>query len=85
MKKVEIEESFGGDTKRFYMPIAIKAKCPKCKSDMIRDFKDQYLSYPIFNKDIEEYFYCDECDSEFSFDMQVNISLSLSVDKLKEL
>ncbi len=45
------EDSFSLDVKRCYMPIVIKAPCPKCGTVVTRDLSSHYESYPVFNED----------------------------------
>jgi len=67
MEKIEVTKKFTIDVKRFYLPIKIIRKCPKCETKVIINIgSDEYLSYPRINdKNFELWFYCENCDYEF--------------------
>jgi hypothetical protein len=44
--------------KRQYMPYIIEWTCPDCGERNTWDLRDQYLSYPPFNKPYDLEFYC---------------------------
>lgn len=50
------------DAKRFYIDKVVKKKCPNCKKKVVRDFNDEYLSYPVLNKAMNISFWCSNCD-----------------------
>jgi len=71
-------EEFDIEVKRFYVPVIIKAKCPKCKKEIENDYSQDYLSYPTANKPMETYFYCEDCDEEF----YINTILKVTLEKV---
>ena len=47
------------DIKRLYLPgVQITATCP-CGKELVKDFEEDYLSYPDFDEPISVYLYCD--------------------------
>jgi len=81
MKKIEINEEFDIEMKRFYLPISIKRECSKCGNICEHDLSINYLSYPTINKNNELYFYCDNCDNEFTINSVLRISLDVEDEK----
>ena len=57
--------------KRFYVPIEVHEKCPKCNHDVVWDGEEDYLSYPNGEEVIE--FYCDNCDNDFTSKKTIEI------------
>jgi len=60
-KKTEVEMS-----KRCYIPVTIKDKCPICSTEVIKDYSEgEYLMNPITNRPFTHTFCCTECDHEW--------------------
>ena len=75
------------NVKRFYFDAKLKMKCPNCGEEMVRDFSDDYLSYPVVEKDEEMALCCDGCDKEFIFPYKIksiNVVLEYDETKVKE-
>ncbi len=58
---------FDIDVKRFYLPAEIKARCPECGSEVVKDFDQDYLMYPTANKKFAVTIYCDGGESGHEF------------------
>jgi C4-type Zn-finger protein len=67
------------EEKRFYFKGKIKVKCPNCKTQMVRDFEDDYLSYPQIGEMDELSYCCEKCDKEWVMPFKVK-----SVDVILE-
>lgn len=90
---IKIKKTGGYDeveVKRFYLPYEIETKCPNCKNKLVRNFADEYLSYP--NVGINEVnLYCEKCDDEdkdceFSLNIELNMEIKLIPgEKLKQV
>jgi len=80
MGKIEIEEEFDLNIKRFYLPFKIEKECPNCKTKCIVDLNMNYLSYPTVNVKKQQYFYCENCEQEFEVDIILKISLDIGDD-----
>ena len=74
------------DDKRCYLPLVIKTKCQTCKEELVRDFNDDYLSYPDLSKPVEVGFYCENCESEYYFnvDLKITATMEFDLEKLKK-
>ena len=64
------------DIKRFYLPTGIKIECPNC-NDAI-EVHSTYLNYPVMNKWKKQYFYCDECDTEFDKHLLLTVTIEIA-------
>lgn len=74
------------DVKRFYFTGEIKCKCPNCQAKMTHDFSSDYLSFPIPGEELDLYFYCQECDSEWYMDAQlksIDVKIDYDADSLR--
>jgi uncharacterized protein YlaI len=68
----ENKDNFKIQVKRFYLPYNIECKCPKCNK--IVEFNDNdYITYPILNKELEINFYCENCYHEFEKKIVIDI------------
>ena len=66
--------------KRTYLPgLVIKSVCPKCDAPYVRDFGDNYLSYPVVGKPIVLTGYCGECGHEWNLGWVV---LKITLEKI---
>jgi len=66
------------DIKRLYLPETIfKMDCPHCGKDVVIDFNETYLSYPIANVVQYHLYYCDNCDTEFHYKAILKLSFEL--------
>lgn len=64
--------------KRFYLPGCIlSSDCPKCSKEVIQDFTNDYIAYPVSGKKDLQYFYCADCDEEWSAPYQLTIEVKL--------
>ena len=63
--------------KRFYLPYTIEVACENCEHMIEQDLSELYLSYPILGKPFKHYFWCEECDHEFSKEMELEINITL--------
>ena len=70
--------AFASDTKRFYMPAKLEMPCPKCHTVLKQDLREDYFSYPNFNKPFDHNLYCATCDDEREVMLVVKISLELA-------
>ena len=71
------KEKFEIPVKRFYIPVEIKEKCPKCKTICSVNLDDNYLSYPSVNhKEVLEV-YCDKCDDEFTICITLELEIKV--------
>ncbi len=76
------------DCKRANLPFTLRSTC-KCGEEVVVDLADdQYLSYPVVGGEDElckmeglepekVHFYCQECDSEWSF--RVRLAMTMTV------
>ena len=78
-----IDKEFELDVKRFHLPIKIYVECPNCFITHAVDLEDSYLSYPTLNKKIEQYCNCNECDTEFEFDITLKVSEEVNTETRK--
>jgi len=87
MKKKQEFKIESLEVKRFYFDGKLEIDCPTCKTKMVRDFSEDYLSYPNFGEEEGLYFYCEDCEKEFEMPGVINatIEVSYDVDKLKEI
>lgn len=77
-KTLKVEGTYDLDIKRCYLPITVETQCPHCDGKNVKDFGDDYLSYPVTNVVMDSYVYCDHCDNEYGF--KVKLFLTLEVD-----
>lgn len=68
------------EVKRFYLPLVVSIDCPRCKSVNEVDFNNEYLSFPVTNKNNAVYVCCNNCDNEYEFD--VNLSIEIEVNNV---
>jgi hypothetical protein len=57
--------------KRCYVDAQIKINCPQCKSELICDLGDQYLSHPEIGIQDQGGAYCDKCEDHVMFPIKV--------------
>ncbi len=71
--------------KRCYVQGAeIKVNCPECKSELIKDLANNYLSYPEMNKSVSVYVFCDKCDKGYSVQVFVkSVTAEIEYDETK--
>jgi hypothetical protein len=80
MFKIETTSDFFSlDVKKFYFPVKIITICSKCKQEIIRDFKVDFLQYPVLNEPISVNFYCKECGKK----IEAKVKLSLNLEEVK--
>ena len=76
-------KAFEIDCKRFYLPYTIEVACEKCGEKITQDLSQQYLGYPQMGKPFDHYFWCEECDHEFSREMELEISITINETKVE--
>jgi len=64
--------------KRQNAPYTLTAKCPKCGERIERDFRTDYLSYPVFGTIEDLGMYCHSCEHEWVIPVKVDIILELA-------
>lgn len=65
------------EVKRLYFPgLKVFAKCPECGDAAVRDFGDNYLSYPEVGTPIKVYF---SCQNRHEWIELVMLSVSMEV------
>lgn len=77
-------ESNSIEVKRFYAPFTLEWKCPGCNSDNTRDFRRDYLMYPMLDAPIEIDMYCPECELEGSTTVQLELNMKLVSNEVVE-
>lgn len=66
------------EVKRFYMPgIVIDAVCPNCNEMVVDDFAENYISFPEVGSPFIYGLYCRECEHEWEFKLQLDITLKV--------
>ncbi len=78
IKTLKVEGKHELSIKRCYLPITLETQCPHCNMNNVKDFGDDYLSYPVTNTKMDSYVYCDHCENEYSF--KIELSITLEVD-----
>lgn len=70
------------EIKRMYLPgVVLKGKCA-CGKHLVRDFSQDYLSYPTMNKVTKVHLYCGDCDDDtVTIQVRLNVSLTLVDEK----
>lgn len=76
MKRFDVTGTTEIDVKRFYIPLTIQLKCPKCNTMNDHNFSEQYLMYPTVNKPESTEIRCKNCDDHFS----VNVILKIAIE-----
>lgn len=62
--------------KRFYVPIKVSDRCPDCSTTVKMDLlNEEQLSYPTVNGLNDLYFYCNNCDEEWTKEVKLTIKL----------
>jgi len=64
--KYEVATGIELDKRTYLNPVVYRTECPECGEEVIKDFEQQYLSYPITGVYEPINHYCDNCDNEFS-------------------
>lgn len=77
MERFEVTGENEISVKRFYLPLVIDVKCPKCQSIQKLDFNDSYLSYPTVNKPNRTDVHCKACDDYFDVNIILRIAIEL--------
>lgn len=74
-------KSFELEVKRFYFPAVLRANCPVCGKECIKDGSGDYLSYPKVNTPTKVYFYCysivDGKDVEHEFKKEIILRITV--------
>lgn len=68
------------DVKRFYLPgVVIKDIC-KCGSEMVKDMKKDYFSYPAWGVPEDLHLYCRDCNTETKVKIKISCKLEVVLD-----
>lgn len=76
------------DIKRLYLPeFTLESACTECGRMIVKDFEDEYLSYPPMNKPFDMIFWCggDGCGHEHIRKVRLGVSLTFVGNKHEEL
>lgn len=74
-----------GLDKRFYAPVRIRSKCPKCGEVVTDNLSENYLSYPVTNKPFVFSMYHYNEKLEEDHDWKVGpVVLRVYLEKVKE-
>ena len=73
------------DIKRFYFPHKYKFKCLECGKEIVYDFEDDYISYPVVNKKSTLYLICNYCNAEYEIDYELRIDIEFYDKTFKRL
>jgi hypothetical protein len=86
---MKIENSnapFEIDVKRFYFPAVLRAHCPTCGKECVKDGEGDYLSYPKTNTPTEVNFYCHSIvnDVDVEHEFSKKIILRVTIEEVSE-
>lgn len=77
----KLTKGYSINIKRFNFEGSYEVKCPKCGSMIEDDFSDYYLSYPTVGETVDRACCCEDCETEFSWDIKiVGIDIEIEVD-----
>lgn len=65
------------NVKRFYLPVSFDVKCMCGKISNI-NLEQDYISYPVVGEPEKIYWYCNGCDTEHDFN--INLKIAIDVD-----
>ena len=66
------------DIKRCYLPgVVLEGPCPKCGEPVVKDFEEDYLSYPNVNEPVEATCFCGECGHKWTVTLRLNVTLEV--------
>ena len=68
---------FSLETKRFYIPARLWVDCPDCGTTCVKDFNNEYMSYPEANSLRFEQVVCPK-DNEFVVPLRVKVTIELA-------
>jgi len=80
MQTHNIDKHHSIEVKRFYLPVEAGVKCPHCGKMNVKDFEDDYLSYPEVGENIQVSMYCEHCEEQYTFN--VKLTMQLEVDDI---
>ncbi len=63
--------------KRQYAPYVLEWQCTDCRENHVKDFRDDYLSYPPFGVAQQCTLWCKVCNAEFLVDLKLSLVLEL--------
>lgn len=73
---MEVTKGTEIDVKRLYLNgVVFEEPCPQCGLKHREDLSQNYLSYPSVGVKEPLFFYCEDCDMEYSIDVILNISV----------
>ena len=67
------------EVKRFYLPLEIEVECPECGHKQIKDFENEYLSYPNLG-DQDLHLCCRNEDEDCWHEWTVPMKLTIEVE-----
>ena len=62
-------------SKRFYAPAEVHDDCPGCGAEVVEDFDDRYMMYPVTNEPFKVHLHCQDCEEEWSHTVILRIRL----------
>lgn len=66
------------DVKRFHLPgVVVHGICEHCGKPVSFDLASHYISYPVLGSENTEYFYCESCDENTSFKIQLDMKVTV--------
>jgi hypothetical protein len=79
------DKPFDIEVKRFYFPAVLRANCPICGKECIKNGNGDYLSFPRANTPIKVYFYCQSIvdDKDVEHEFTEEIILRVTVEAVK--
>ena len=71
--------------KQFNLPVTITDNCPKCGTEVTRDFQgDNYISYPTIGEPEPIFFYCEPCRAEWKRHIVIQFSVTVAPEEEEE-
>jgi len=74
VKITNANTSFQLDVKRFYFDSELEVDCPTCNEHCVKDFTQDYLSYPSVNEPMNVGVVCKN-DHEFEVPVRLRVTL----------
>jgi len=73
--------------KRLYVEAEIVMPCPNCKKETSHNLGEQYLSHMVAGAADSAYFYCEECDEDWSIPIKLisaTVEIEYNTNKIME-
>lgn len=81
LRKVERDISLQG-SKRQYLPYLLEWECPECGGKNTTDFRQNYISYPVWGEETTVPLFCNRCEHfEPTIEVSVVPDISLEVEE----